>query len=208
MLRVLLRALRCHRWLCWMAIGFLLSSLGNGFTFIIVFGELLRLEAPVSSLALAYMLSTLPGWFGSQVGERFCRNIDPFHLLIAGELLGAVMLVFPLAGMHRHSIALLMLAQASSSLITGITFPAVSLLFKRGLSQAELPAATCFETLIFATHVLLGVGVGVVLYPSVAGEWLLAVTQRRAGFTAALCAQSAAIDWPVIITRTSPEQIQ
>ena len=165
MLNILLCALRAHRWLALLGAGFILSSLGNGLTYVIVFGELLHMHAAVSSLTLAYLLSTLPGWLGSQLGERLCRHLSPFQILIAGEMLGLGGLILPAYGVLGHSIPLLLSAQCISALTTGMTLPAISMIFKRGLSTEELGAATCLETLIFASHVLLGVGAGVLLYP-------------------------------------------
>ena len=56
-----------------------------------------------------------------------------------------------------------------------MSWPALTLLFKRGLSEAELPAATCLETVIFASQVLLGTGLGVVLFQKTSVFTLLAI---------------------------------
>ncbi|PLR32053.1 hypothetical protein CYR55_19315 [Chimaeribacter californicus] len=163
MLQALCCALRRHRWLALLGGGSLLSSLGNGLTFILVYHALLHLAAPASSLALAYLLATLPGWLGSWLGERLSTRIPPFGLLMLGEVLGLCGLLLPLGGLRLESIPLLLLAQACSAFTLGITWPAWSLIVKRGLSPGDLPAATALETLVFAAHVLLGVGVGVLL---------------------------------------------
>ncbi|STD24025.1 Uncharacterised protein [Enterobacter asburiae] len=56
-----------------------------------------------------------------------------------------------------------------------MSWPALTLLFKRGFSEAELPAATCLENVIFASQVLLGTGLGVVLFQKTSVFTLLAI---------------------------------
>lgn len=56
-----------------------------------------------------------------------------------------------------------------------MSWPALTLLFKRGLREAELPAATCLENVIFAAQVLLGTGLGMVLFQKIAILALLAI---------------------------------
>src|SRR5690606_1130935 len=49
------------------------------------------------------------------------------------------------------------------------------LLFKRALTADELPAATCLENVIFASQVLLGMGLGIVLFDYLPVLTLLAI---------------------------------
>ncbi|MGR2462839.1 hypothetical protein ACUX4R_28695, partial [Salmonella enterica] len=62
-----------------------------------------------------------------------------------GEALGLLALLFPLLGMGYHSVTALLAVQSTEALLSGMSWPALTLLFKRGLSEAELPAATCLE---------------------------------------------------------------
>lgn len=78
MIRALMNALVGKPWLMLLGISFIISSVGNGITYIVVFSELIRLAAPTTSLALAYVLSTVPGLIGSKVGEYYCRTGNPF----------------------------------------------------------------------------------------------------------------------------------
>jgi hypothetical protein len=95
LLFVLIRALRTHSWLRLLLCAFVLSSLGNGLTQVLVFGQLLRWHASPSTLTLAYLLATLPGFVGSLAGEKLCRRLSPVSLLIFAELLGMIALVLP-----------------------------------------------------------------------------------------------------------------
>jgi hypothetical protein len=89
--------------------------------------------------------------------------------------LGLLALLFPLLGVGYHSVAALLAVQSTEALLSGMSWPALTLLFKRGLSEAELPAATCLENVIFASQVLLGTGLGVVLFQKISVFTLLAI---------------------------------
>ncbi|WP_404680212.1 MFS transporter [Raoultella terrigena] len=175
MIRILLQTMANKPWLRLLALAFLISSIGNGITWIVVFGELIRLSAPVASLALAYVLSTVPGLLGSIAGERFCQRMSPFTILILGEGLGLIGLAVPFYAVAIDSIPLLLMAQAIGAFTTGMTFPALSQLFKTGLSEEELPVATTLESLIFAGNVLCGIGLGLVLRGNMSATHLLLI---------------------------------
>ncbi|MEA9391319.1 MFS transporter [Acerihabitans sp. TG2] len=160
----LVRALRHHHWLRLLGGAFMLSSVGNGLTQVVVFGQLLRWHASPSALTLAYVLATLPGFFGSFFGEKGCRRVPPLRLLILTELLGMFALILPLLGMFYHNIPAMLAVQSVAAFLAGMSYPALTLTFKQGLSAEELPAATCMETLIFSAQVLLGTGLGVLLF--------------------------------------------
>ncbi|MBW9399128.1 MFS transporter [Leclercia sp. EC_58] len=164
LLYALFHALRCHRWLRLLACAFLFTSVGNGLTQVMVFGLLLEWQAPASLLTLAYLFALLPGFLGSLVGEKFCMRFSPIDLLLLTEWLGLLALLFPLLGIQFHSMMALLAVQSTEAFLTGMSWPALALLFRRGLSEAELPAATCLETMIFASQVLLGTGLGMVLF--------------------------------------------
>lgn len=175
LLFALVRALRMHRWLRLLLCAFVLSSLGNGLTQVLVFGQLLRWHASPSTLTLAYLLATLPGFVGSLAGEKLCRRLSSLSLLIITELLGMVALALPLFGLVYHSIPALLMVQSAEALLGGMSWPALALVFKRGLTHDELPAATGMESVIFASQVLLGTGVGVLLFDHVAPLILLSI---------------------------------
>lgn len=193
LLIALIRALRSHRWLCLLGCAFVLSSLGNGLTQVVVFGQLLRWQASPATLTLAYMLATLPGFLGSVWGESLCRKISPLKILILCEVLGILALIFPLYGLVRHNIPALLAVQLAEALFSGMSYPALALLLKRGLSTDELPAATAMETLIFASQVLLGTGMGVLLFDVLSPLTLLAIDALSFAASAGLLAGSAAV---------------
>ena len=154
LLYALFEALRCHRWLRLLACAFIFSSLGNGLTQVVVFGLLLQWSAPSALLTLAFLFATVPGFIGSLIGEKLCQRFSPLYLLMLTEWLGLLALLFPLSGAHYHSIPALLAVQSTEALLSGMSWPALTLLFKRGLHEAELPAATCLENVIFASQVV------------------------------------------------------
>ena len=175
LLYALIEALRCHRWLRLLACAFIFTSLGNGVTQVVVFGLLLAWSAPPALLTLAFLFATLPGFVGSLISEKLCARYSPISLLILTEGLGLLALLFPLLGVQYHSIPALLAVQSTEALLNGMSWPALTLLFKRGLREAELPAATCLENVIFAAQVLLGTGLGMVLFQKIAILALLAI---------------------------------
>ncbi|NJQ21871.1 MFS transporter [Pantoea sp. LS15] len=175
LLYALIEALCGHRWLRLLACAFIFTSLGNGLTQVVVFGLLLSWSAPPALLTLAFLFATVPGFVGSLIGEKLCSRYSPISLLILTEGLGLLALLFPLFGVSYHSIAALLAVQSTEALLSGMSWPALTLLFKRGLSEAELPAATSLETVIFASQVLLGTGLGVVLFQKTSVFTLLAI---------------------------------
>jgi hypothetical protein len=175
MFLLLLRSLRQYRWFALLGGALLLSSVGNGLTYVIVFGKLLTLEAKPSALTLAYILALAPGIPGSMVAEKLMNKLPLIPLLAFGEILGLVGLIFPLCSLYNDSQILLLLSQAVAAFASGMMVPVLSQLLKNGLHAADLPAASGLETLIFAANVIFGIGIGTLLYGKLSALVLLAL---------------------------------
>ncbi|WP_312687529.1 MFS transporter [Kosakonia sp.] len=193
LLLALIRALRRHGWLRFLGFAYILSSLGNGLTQVIVFSTLLHWQASPATLTLVYLLSMVPSFIGSLWGETLCKHVSPLRILILTELLGLLALAFPLWGVLWHNIPALLAVQSLEALLSGMSYPALTLLFKRGLHHDELPAATAMETLIFAAHVLLGTGLGVLLFDVMSPLHLLAIDALSFAASAVLLLASASV---------------
>lgn len=193
LLFALIRALRSHDWLRSLGFAYVLSSLGNGLTQVIVFGQLLHWQVSPATLTIVYMLSMLPSFLGSIWGEALCKNISPLRILIFTELFGLIALVFPLYGLLHHNVPALLAVQCSEALFSGMSYPALTLLFKRGLRHDELPAATAMETIIFASQVLLGTGLGVLLFDLIPPLNLLAIDALSFAASTVLLLMSASV---------------
>jgi hypothetical protein len=193
LLLALIRALLSHDWLRFLGFAYILSSLGNGLTQVIVFGQLLNWQASPAILTIVYMLSMLPSFMGSILGEALCKKVSPLRILIFTELLGLLALVFPLYGLLHHNVPALLAVQCSEALFSGMSYPALTLLFKRGLRHDELPAATAMETIIFASQVLLGTGLGVLLFDLISPLNLLTIDAVSFVASTALLLTSASV---------------
>ena len=192
LLFALIGALRSHRWLRFLGFAYILSSLGNGLTQVIIFGQLLHWHASPATLTIVYMLSMLPSFIGSIWGEILCKKTSPLRILIFTEISGLLALVFPIYGLLHHHVPALLVVQCIEALLSGISYPALTLLFKRGLRHDELPAATAMETIIFASQVLLGTGLGVLLFDLIPPLYLLAIDALSFTASAILLMMSAA----------------
>lgn len=203
LLLALIRALRSHRWLRFLGCAYILSSLGNGLTQIIIFGQLLHWQASPATLTIVYMLSMLPSFIGSLWGEVLCRTVSPLRILICTEILGLLALIIPLYGLLHHNVPALLAVQCWEALFTGMSYPALTLLFKRGLRHEELPAATAMETIIFASQVIFGTGLGVLLFDRVSILNLLAIDALSFAASVAMLLASGAV---FQVTRSQPEK--
>jgi MFS family permease len=192
LLFALIGALRSHRWLRFLGFAYILSSLGNGLTQVIIFGQLLHWHASPATLTIVYVLSMLPSFIGSIWGEMLCKKTSPLRILIFTEISGLFALVFPIYGLLHHHVPALLVLQCIEALLSGISYPALTLLFKRGLRHDELPAATAMETIIFASQVLLGTGLGVFLFGLIPPLHLLAIDALSFTASAILLMVSAA----------------
>ena len=203
LLLALIRALRSHRWLRFLGCAYILSSLGNGLTQIIIFGQLLHWQASPATLTIVYMLSMLPSFIGSLWGEVLCRTVSPLRILICTEILGLLALIFPWYGLLHHNVPALLAVQCWEALFTGMSYPALTLLFKRGLRHEELPAATAMETIIFASQVIFGTGLGVLLFDRVSILNLLAIDALSFAASVAMLLASGSV---FHVARLQPEK--
>ena len=170
---LILRTLRQHRWFALLGAALLLSSVGNGLTYVIVFGKLLALEAKPSVLTFAYILALAPGFPGSYLAEKLLTKIEPIPVMILCEIIGLTGLTLPAWSLFNDNLILLLSSQAVAAFAGGMMVPVLSQTLKSGLKPAELPAASGLETFIFAANVILGIGIGTLLYGHVAASVIL-----------------------------------
>lgn len=175
MLFLIVRCLRQYRWFALLGGALLLSSVGNGLTYVIVFGKLLSSEAKPSALTLAYILTLSPGIPGSLFAEKLLFRMPLLPILILSESIGLAGLAFPWWALDSDSQLLLLASQGVAAFAGGMMVPVLSQILKNGLSPADLPAASSLETLIFAANVIFGIGLGTLLYGHVPPSGLLAL---------------------------------
>lgn len=173
MLPIFWRALCAHAWLRRLCAALLLSSAGNGLSHIVLYAELLHRQAPAATLALGFVLTSAPGWLGSLLGERLLQRTDCRHILMLGEATGLGALALLWHGLTSPDTVWLQSGAACGALGSGMALPALAHYGKARLSTTELPAAALLDTLVFASHVLLGVGLGALLYDRLGSTQLL-----------------------------------
>lgn len=175
MFLILLRSLANYSWLRILVLALICSSVGSGLTFIMVFGELARLNAEPSSFALAFILSTSPGFLGSIAGKYLLTRIEAKYCFMIAECIGALGLIIPWYGLTHGSVAILQLSGVASSISAGITIPAINHYTKAKLAPEDIGAGAVIDTLVFACQVLFGIGIGAFLYGTIqSNTYLLA----------------------------------
>lgn len=175
------RALCAHAWLRRLCAALLLSSIGSGLCFIVVYTELLARQAAPATLALSFVLSSAPGLLGSLLGERLLRRSDCRHVLMLGELAGLAGLLLLWQGTASSATYWLQLGTATATLGSGMALPALAHYGKARLAAHELPAAALLDTLAFACHVVMGVGAGALLHGLLGNAWLLLLAASSFG---------------------------
>ncbi|BEV72494.1 hypothetical protein THUN1379_19760 [Paludibacterium sp. THUN1379] len=175
MFRIFLRAWRHHAWLRRLCFALIASSIGNGLTFIVIFATLRQWHAPPSGMALAFVLNTAPGLLGSRLGESLLGRMSPARILMLAEAGGLAGLLLPWLALALQHPGWLLLASLMSALTGGMALPALTTLLKQGLAAEETAAGALIDTLVFACHVLFGIGLGVLLYPHWPARSLLAL---------------------------------
>lgn len=149
--------------------------MGAGLTQILVYGKLGELNATPSTFAATFAISVFPSFFSTQLGAWLTRRMEPFLILAAAELLGAVSICIPIFAIRENSEALLMISTFLPAVCSGLGLGAYSLICKQGFHDANFPAVSAIETITFSATVFLGTGLGAVLYPFVSMEIYLAV---------------------------------
>ncbi|MEW9891468.1 MAG: hypothetical protein AB2989_05340 [Candidatus Symbiodolus clandestinus] len=170
---ILARSIRKYSWLRKLLLALILSSVGTGLTFIMVFAELAKLNAVPSSFTLAFILSTSPGLLGSIAGKYLLGRIEVKYCLIFAECVGAIGLIIPWYGLINGSVTILQFAGIASSISSGITIPAINHYTKAKLSSEDIGAGAVLDTLVFSCQVLFGIGVGSFIYGSVQSDTYL-----------------------------------
>lgn len=149
--------------------GFL-SSVGSGLTQISVYGELSRLDAKPVIFTAAFALSMIPGVFSSRLGAYLSGRLNWSGLLIVCELLGAVTVLVPILGSAKSSVFLLLISQMFPAIISGFAFPIIQKFTRMSCKSEEMAAVSVLESYFFSAQVIVGAGVGTLLYGQVGSK--------------------------------------
>ncbi|WP_370932031.1 MFS transporter [Bartonella sp. DGB1] len=153
-----------YSWLRTLILAFIFSSIGAGLTSVMVFGELIKLNANPSSFTLAFMLSITPGFIGSILGKHMLSYMEVKYCLIIAEVIGAIGLLIPWYGIFYSSATILQFSGITASFAAGILIPSINHYTKALLEEEDIGAAVVIDTIIFACHIVFGMSIGVFLY--------------------------------------------
>lgn len=153
----------------------LLSSIGSGLTQLVVYGALQKMNVQPSVYTFAFALTVLPGLISSQLGNSLVHRLKWSTVVISMELLGAALVVIPYFGLKTQNITLLLLTEFFSSLLVGFSIPVINVFIKNFFQDKELPGVTAISSYSFSTNVLLGYGLGALLFNRVNSETYLLI---------------------------------
>lgn len=167
MFLILFRSIRMYSWLRILVLASICSSIGSRLTYMLVYGELTRLNASPSSFSLAFILTTLTGYLGTYAGKYLLSHLDAKYCFLSGQILAALDLLLPWYGIVHDSVTVLQLTGAVSAFAAGIIGPASSYYFKARLASEDIGAAAVLDTLTMPCQIVFGMGIGFCLYCSV-----------------------------------------
>jgi hypothetical protein len=171
----ILHLLSNNRWFALLSVAYLLSTIGSGLTQVVVYGELAQRHASPLGFSLAYVFSILPAVFALHIGKRLLERMRPISILVISEAVGALGVVIPFAALRFDSVDLLVASSLLPSISVGIGVPAYSLLLKRGFVDKDFATVSAIESISLSSHIILGVGVGTLLFPFLARDVYLGV---------------------------------
>ncbi|MCF9035428.1 MFS transporter [Acinetobacter nectaris] len=156
--------LKNNRWFLFLSISFLLSGIGTSFTQVLVFGQLIDLKATDSEIALNFVLVTLANIISLYFGAKISYKFKPFTIFLFCEILSITSLVIPLYAITHQNIFLLNVTTLVPGICSGLTFIAYTTLIKNSFTESDYESISIIESLLFAGVILIGTGVGLVVY--------------------------------------------
>ncbi len=175
MVAEILHLLARNRWFSLLAIAYLLSSIGCGLTQVVVYGELAQRQSGPMMFSVAYVFSILPAVIALHVGKLMLQRMSPMWVLVVSEATGALGVLVPFLALHWDSDILLVTSPLFPAISAGIGVPAYTLLLKRGFANKDFATVEAIDSITLSANVILGVGVGTLLFSFVEKDVYLAV---------------------------------
>lgn len=152
-----------------------ISGIGSALTLIVVYAELNRLGAGAFEYALAFAFGVLPGLFTSHLSRRLSTRLSMPHILILCEILGAISLSLPLAGLMNGNIPLLLAIEAIGSLTAGLVVPIQDTYMRVNIEEDDLAKACEVSNWVFCGIILIGQVLGTACYLGLGSRVFLAL---------------------------------
>jgi MFS transporter, DHA3 family, macrolide efflux protein len=163
MFKLMLGLFKNNIWYLTMTVGMLLSALGTQLTQMAVYWHLGTSHSPALTYGVAFAASIVPGIIASHFGEFLARRFGAFKIMIVSEVAGAIGLLIPWIGLILNSTPIFTVSTFLPAFFGALSLAAISGIMKAGFSDAEYPALGAVDTLMFATTMIAGVGVGALL---------------------------------------------
>ncbi len=152
-----------------------ISGIGSALTLIVVYAELNRMGAGALQYALAFAFGVLPGLFTTHLSRSLSARLPMARILIFCEILGAVSLSLPLAGLMTGSIPLLLAIEAIGSLTAGLVVPLQDTYMRVNIEEDDLAKACEVSNWVFCGIILIGQVLGTACYLELGSRAFLAL---------------------------------
>ena len=151
-------------------IGLTLSSIGSGLTQVAVYGALNKMGGTPFDFALGLVVSLIPGIFAGWFAANLIKLYDSFLLLVLAQVFGAfaIFLVFYTSSIDNKYV--LYFAEFIGCLISGFIFPLIQKIIKDYIQEKYLKMIIKLESALFSVNIILGVGVGSLIFDQVGGR--------------------------------------
>jgi len=144
--------------------AFLLSQIGAGLTQVAVYGYLSHHELSEFLFTLTYALAVIPAFFASHLASKLAYRFSLFSLFTSTQILGALSVIIPIFGLLNENVYALQAAEFITAAIMGFNFPLTQTYIRRTFSDSEMIAAAKLDTYLFSVNVIIGLGIGSVIY--------------------------------------------
>lgn len=142
----------------------LISSIGSGLTQVAVYGSLARSNANPIWFTAAFAITLLPSLLASKLGESLFKRIQGGKLLLYSNLISALLLVPAIRAGEQTNPPLLILAEFVGAMSIAFAYPIQQSLIKRLFEGESLVVCLKLDTALFSSQVVLGVGIGTLLF--------------------------------------------
>ncbi|NCN40838.1 MFS transporter [bacterium] len=139
------------------------SGIGTAFTSVAVYQTLSTMNWGASGFGLAFAAGLLPGMLTSTISGKHSYKWPVGKMLVAGQIIGLMALLFPIFGTGEYQIWWLLLSEVLASAVSGLLIPIFKSLERSSFEEDQFPSLASIDTFIITANFILGQGVGALL---------------------------------------------
>lgn len=140
-----------------------ISGIGTAFTSVAVYQQLAERDFGPFGFAIAFVAGLLPGMITSYFAGRYYKRWALGKTLLLGQLVGLLMLIFPLVAGSGGSIVWLLLAEIAASAVGGLLIPVYKTIERSSFLEEDLPKLAVLDTFWLTANFICGQGLGAIL---------------------------------------------